>query len=209
MRIVTLLSAILCATTATAGGQFGCLRCISCGGRCVLQKQPTTETDSYFAIEQEQVCIPSVRLPWDCGPREPGRTRYVNRMIEKTREVPTTAYEWVAVCPRCGRIHEDGEQHEEAESPTTPPAPAPPMPPPAPDARMFRTPSRAAAFRGTRFRPYSIVSQPQIEIGQFQPNFVEARHAEVANTEQFVRRPADDLTHRGNAQSREALPGTH
>lgn len=85
-----------------------------------MQMRPTTTTETCYDVECQEICIPAVRFPWDCGPARCGQTRLVTRLTSQERDKPDCEYEWVNVCDRCGRSQGDSEPAE------MPPAPAPP-----------------------------------------------------------------------------------
>ena len=156
MRRFPLLLAVLTLPGAVVAGQFGCPTCQSCGGACVLKAEVVTEDETCYDVECKDVCIPAIRFPWDsCREPKCGRVRRVATLKTDSRETKACKYEWVILCPRCGRAEADGES-----KPTVPPMPqapdsqtpvpkspaaspkAPPMPPAAPPAQA-RWPGRA------------------------------------------------------------------
>jgi hypothetical protein len=162
MKPILPLLALLALPASLAADQFGCPQCRSCGGMCVLKAEPVTEEETCYEVECERVCIPAVRFPWEsCRTPRCGRVRLVARLKEETRERKTCSYEWLVVCPRCGRVEKNGGNDKKPDGakaeagdgvppgPSDAPMPPEPMPPAAPN------PEAAAAFPGR-----SVVSHP-------------------------------------------------
>ena len=65
------------------------------GDLCKLSVKKEKETKTCFRTEQETICVPAVRLPWqDCCPPSKSRTRVVTRLkVEKTK-VEACSYKW-------------------------------------------------------------------------------------------------------------------
>ena len=68
----------------------------SCEGDfCKLTIKKGKEKKPCFTTEQETICIPAVRLPWqDCCPPSKSRTRLVTRLKTEKREVESCSYKW-------------------------------------------------------------------------------------------------------------------
>ena len=68
----------------------------SCEGDfCKLSIKKGKEKKSCFKTEQETICIPAVRLPWqDCCPPSKSRTRLVTRLKTEKQEVESCSYKW-------------------------------------------------------------------------------------------------------------------
>ncbi len=116
---------------ATGPAVQGCQSCTSCQTRksCLSCKsgKPKTQCDCQycelktkkvevdkkrFAIEQDEVCIPAVRLPWKkCCPPKKSRVRTVNVLKTEKYKGKTCEYKW--------SVHEPEEYKE--------PEPAEPM----------------------------------------------------------------------------------
>lgn len=90
--------------TASALDQFGSCLCRQCGQpACVLRVEPGKVKKSCWRVENKQVCIPSVRLPWmKCGPRC-GRVRTVRVLKQHDYECDSCDYLWKidGLCPNC------------------------------------------------------------------------------------------------------------
>ena len=68
----------------------------SCEGDfCKLSVKKGKEKKTCFKSEQETICIPAVRLPWqDCCPPSKSRTRLVTRLKTHKEEVESCSYKW-------------------------------------------------------------------------------------------------------------------
>lgn len=114
--------------TVAAPATCGCKSCGSHGGcslgqykancdcqYCTLEAKKVDVEKSRFKVEQKEVCIPAVRLPWmKCNPPKRSRVRTVNVLKkEKYKDGKTCEYKW--------SVHEP-EDYENAPEPT--PAPA-------------------------------------------------------------------------------------
>lgn len=79
----------------------GCVECPSCSCEiCQLTTSETKVKKTCFKVEQETICIPTVRLPWQaCCPPTTSRTRTVNRLKTHTYECPECSYKWSVVKP--------------------------------------------------------------------------------------------------------------
>ena len=68
----------------------------SCEGDfCKLSIKKGKEKKKCFKTEQETICIPAVRLPWqDCCPPSKSRTRLVTRLKTDKQEVDSCSYKW-------------------------------------------------------------------------------------------------------------------
>ena len=68
----------------------------SCEGDfCKLSIKKGKEKKTCFKTEQETICIPAVRLPWqDCCPPSRSRTRLVTRLKTHKEEVESCSYKW-------------------------------------------------------------------------------------------------------------------
>lgn len=65
------------------------------GDLCKLSIKKGKETKTCFKSEQETICIPAVRLPWqDCCPPSKSRTRLVTRLKTEKKEVDSCSYKW-------------------------------------------------------------------------------------------------------------------
>jgi len=71
----------------------------SCEGDfCKLSIKKGKEKKTCFTTEQETICIPAVRLPWqDCCPPSKSRTRLVTRLKTEKQEVESCSYKWKVV----------------------------------------------------------------------------------------------------------------
>lgn len=74
------------------------------GDFCKLSVKQGKETKSCFTTDQETICIPAVRLPWqDCCPPSKSKTRLVTRLKTKKNEVEACSYKWsVEETNHCG-----------------------------------------------------------------------------------------------------------
>ena len=68
----------------------------SCEGDfCKLSIKKGKEKKTCFKTEQETICIPAVRLPWQaCCPPSKSRTRLVTRLKTHKEEVESCSYKW-------------------------------------------------------------------------------------------------------------------
>ena len=68
----------------------------SCEGDfCKLSIKKGKEKKTCFKTDQETICIPAVRLPWqDCCPPSKSRTRLVTRLKTHKEEVESSSYKW-------------------------------------------------------------------------------------------------------------------
>jgi hypothetical protein len=73
----------------------GCTQCPQCDGEiCKLELDNSKVKKTCFKVEQEAICVPSVRLPWkNCAPCT-SKTRTVNRLKTHSYECPNCAYQW-------------------------------------------------------------------------------------------------------------------
>lgn len=137
MRHALVSLAVVMLSGVAAADQFGCPTCRSCGGACVLQAKPVVEKETCYEVECKDVCIPAVRFPWDsCREPKCGRVRRIAVLKKESRETKSCKYEWVVVCPRCGKLHQNGDARK-----SVPPAPEPPQastPPPTVRAATVR-----------------------------------------------------------------------
>ena len=62
---------------------------------CELKVSKTKDKKKCFEVEQKEVCIPAVRLPWqkNCPPKR-SKVRVINVLKSKTYECPGCKYEW-------------------------------------------------------------------------------------------------------------------
>ena len=110
--------------TVAAPATCGCKSCGSHGGcslgqykancdcqYCTLESKKVDVEKSRFKVEQKEVCIPAVRLPWmKCNPPKRSRVRTVNILKkEKYKDGKTCEYKW--------SVHEP-EDYENAPEPT-------------------------------------------------------------------------------------------
>lgn len=82
-------------------GSCGCSQCPKCEGDiCKLELDKSKITKTRFLTEQESVCVPPVRLPWQkCCPPGKSKTRLVTRLKTEKYECPHCAYKWSLVEP--------------------------------------------------------------------------------------------------------------
>lgn len=75
------------------------IKCPSCEGDvCKLSIKKDKEKKTCFKTKQEQICIPTVRLPWQkCCPPSVSKTRLVNRLKKHKYECETCKYKWSVV----------------------------------------------------------------------------------------------------------------
>ena len=68
----------------------------SCEGDfCKLSIKKGKEKKTCFTTEQETICIPAVRLPWQkCCPPSKSHTRIVTRLKTEKKEVESCSYKW-------------------------------------------------------------------------------------------------------------------
>ncbi|MEL7496782.1 MAG: hypothetical protein AAFN77_04185 [Planctomycetota bacterium] len=85
------------------GTDCGCVECPRCDGDvCRLELDLSKKKKSCFKVEQETVCIPPVRFPWQTCPPATSKTRLVTRLKVHTFECPNCAYKWKLQLPETG-----------------------------------------------------------------------------------------------------------
>lgn len=124
VRVAIVLGLLLSGRGPLYAGPI-CCPCCGSDGACVLKVEPGVEKETCYEVECKEVCIPPVRFPWEsCRAPKCGRVRVVARLKEEKREKEVCKYEWLAMCPRCGRpvAKEAAKKTDTA----IPPAPAKP-----------------------------------------------------------------------------------
>ncbi|GIW97539.1 MAG: hypothetical protein KatS3mg111_0872 [Pirellulaceae bacterium] len=112
---------LLCGGRATAGDPACCM----CGKRvCVLEVTPAKEEITCFDVEAKEMCIPGIKLPWECK-RRCGRVRTICVLKEVKEERSVCKYDWSVrvICTSCCRQHglpHGGHCAEKHQSPRVP-----------------------------------------------------------------------------------------
>ncbi len=110
MRDANRISVALWAVLYLGGSalaQPGGMTCSLCGQRvCVLTVTQETEDVTHFDVETKEVCIPGIKLPWECK-RRCGAVRKVCVLKEVTEERKVCRYDWSVrvICTSCCRRH--------------------------------------------------------------------------------------------------------
>ena len=77
---------------------------------CELKTKRVDEEKTGFKVEQKEVCVPAVRLPWmKCCPPKKSRVRTVNVLKKEKYKAKTCEYKW--------SVHEP-EDFDDAQKPT-------------------------------------------------------------------------------------------
>ena len=92
-------------------------QCPSCEGDiCKLELDKSKITKTRFKTEQESVCVPPVRLPWQkCCPPGKSKTRLVTRLKTEKYECPHCAYKWSLVEPEEAKEPEAADPAEQPQ----------------------------------------------------------------------------------------------
>ena len=62
---------------------------------CTLESKKVKEDKTRFQVEQKEVCVPAVRLPWmKCNPPKRSRVRTVNVLKKEKYKGETCEYKW-------------------------------------------------------------------------------------------------------------------
>jgi len=105
--LLGLVAAVACMTLVLPidrADAFGPCCCFCDEGFCRVNIERQEEDVPVFRVEQETICIPPLRFPWERGPiRKCGKVRQVNKLVIESRSVPACLYEWKAIhcCKRC------------------------------------------------------------------------------------------------------------
>ncbi len=83
---------------------------------CELKIEKTTEKKPYFKVEQKEICVPSVWLPWkkSCPPKR-SKVRVINVLKKDSYECPGCKYTWSVHEPPVPKTAQQIEQ-EQAEA---------------------------------------------------------------------------------------------
>ncbi len=120
------LAALLLAGSVSAGSRPICHhREVPCK-TCLPSVEPGEKEASCWRVECHDICIPSVKLPWEkrCKPRRPGRVVRIGKLVKQKTRRPICEYKWtiLPVGPVC-----EEEPHVRQvpveDSWTVPPAP--------------------------------------------------------------------------------------
>ncbi|RMF39950.1 MAG: hypothetical protein D6753_12640 [Planctomycetota bacterium] len=90
-----------------AWAQHGSQTCCMCGKKvCVLSVKQEKEEVTCFDVEAKEICIPGIKLPWECK-RRCGGVRTVCVLKEVSQERTVCHYDWSirVICTSCCRRH--------------------------------------------------------------------------------------------------------
>ena len=100
------------------------VKCPECEcDQCVLKVEQADVKKTCFKVEQKEVCIPAVTLPWQkCCPKTTSKMRVVNVLKKHTYKCKECSYSW--------NVHEPEVAQPEAAEPAAAAAPAEAVAPP-------------------------------------------------------------------------------
>lgn len=96
--------AMVAGSLQAAGGKASCCMC---GKKvCVLKVSEEEAEVTYFEVESKEICIPGIKLPWECK-RRCGGVRKVCVLKEEKREETVCKYDWSikTICTTCCQKH--------------------------------------------------------------------------------------------------------
>ena len=102
--IAVVAIALLTGSLQAAGGNPSC--CL-CGKKvCVLEVSEEETEVTYFDVESKEICIPGIKLPWECK-RRCGGIRKVCVLKEEKRKETVCKYDWSikTICTSCCQKH--------------------------------------------------------------------------------------------------------
>ncbi len=107
LRVVSIT--IVCFTPSIASSAIPCFlhHCPLPDKTCVLSSEPTEVKKSCYRVECRDVCIPSIRFPWQKCVDSPrcGKVIRVKVLVDDSRSCPDCKHDWniVPICGCCAR----------------------------------------------------------------------------------------------------------
>lgn len=108
---IALAAVVFAMTMSSLQADCGNRSCCLCGKKvCVLKVTEEEEDVTYFDVEAKEICIPGIKLPWECK-RRCGGVRKVCVLKEEKRSETVCKYDWSikVICTSCCKRH--GLQH--------------------------------------------------------------------------------------------------
>lgn len=107
LKYLALALAAIVSLTSTAAAQSANSCCSVCGKKvCKLEVSASTEKYTGFEVTSKDVCIPGIKLPWQCE-RKCAGVRTVCVLEEVQAERPVCKYDWSVkvICTTCCKHH--------------------------------------------------------------------------------------------------------